>query len=88
MPEGGRTDTSILFTRSHKQHKGLLRKRLGALSAASTPIQKVQVVTSEVGDGSTRLTVIASSQGKGPDIQAELEQWVIDELGGTYYWPS
>jgi hypothetical protein len=88
MPEGGRTDTSMLFTRSHAQHKGLLRRRLGALGTTSVSRQKVRVVTSEVGEGSTRLTVIASSQGKGPDIQAEIEQWIIEELGATYYWPS
>ena len=77
MPKGGCTDTTMLFTRPHTpQHKGLLRRLLvgGFLDSASSSLQRVRLVASEVADGRTRLTVIDSSQGECPDIEAELEQ--------------
>src|SRR5919199_6598916 len=87
MPEGGCTDTTMLFTRSQvPQHKeGLLRRLLvgGFLDTAPSSLQWVRLVTSEVADGCTRLTVIDSSQEECPDIEAELEQLVVEKLGGT-----
>ena len=87
MPEGGHTDTTMLFTRIYTQHKGLLRRLLGGLDTAPIPKQRVRLVVSEVGERHTRLTVIDSSEGECPDIQAELERWIIEKLEGTYYWP-
>jgi hypothetical protein len=47
----------------------------------------VRLVVSAVGGRRTRLKIIDSSEGKCPDIEAELQQWVIEKLGGTYYRP-
>jgi len=53
-------------------------------------VQKIRLVASEAGEGRTRLTIIESRQGELPDrwteIKTELEQWVTEELGATY-WP-
>ena len=85
-----RTETTALFTWRHRQRRGFLRTLLRALVSAPTPIQKVRLVASEAGEGRTRLTLIELRQGEWPDegtdIKAELEQWVVEELGGTY-WP-
>ena len=90
MPEGGHSDTTMLFARAHAaRHKGLLRKLLlsGFLDTTPSSLQRVRLVVSEMGERRTRLTVIDSSEGECPDIEPELEQWVIEKLGGTYYRP-
>jgi hypothetical protein len=90
MPPGGHTDTSMVFTRTQEQRKGFLGKLVSAFATAHIPVQRVRVVVSEAGERRTRLTIIKSSQGEEPDewaeIEAELEQWIFEELGGTY-WP-
>lgn len=86
-----RTETTALFSRVHVPKKGWLKRLLKAfVSAPTPPVQKIRVVASEAGEGRTRLTVIESRQGKLPkewtSIEAELEQWVLEELRGTH-WP-
>jgi hypothetical protein len=85
-----RTETKSLFSRVHVPRKGLLKSLLKAFSNAPTPVQKIRLVASEAGEGRTRLTVIESRQGELPEewtgIEAELEQWVFEELEGTH-WP-
>jgi hypothetical protein len=85
----GRTDTTALFSRIHvQQRQGLLRTLLRS-TFATTPTpkkQRVQLIASEAGEGRTRLTVIESRQGEWPEIQTQLEQWIVEELAGTY-WP-
>jgi hypothetical protein len=85
-----RTETTSLFTRIHVPKKGFLKTLLTTLVSTPTAVQKIRLVASEAGEGRTRLTVIESRQGELPDgwteIQTELEQWVAEELGGTY-WP-
>jgi hypothetical protein len=85
-----RTETTSLFSRVHVPRKGLLKRPLNVFVSAPTPVQKIRLVASEAGEGRTRLTVIESRQGKLPkewtSLEAELEQWVVEELGGTY-WP-
>ena len=53
-------------------------------------MQKIRLLASDAGEGRTRLTVIESKQGELPEewmeITQQLERWVIEELGGTY-WP-
>lgn len=86
-----RTDTTALFTRVHLRRKGCLRTLLGAFVNIPLPKHRVQLIASEAGEGRTRLTIVESSQGEWPDewlnVQAELEQWVIEGLGGEY-WPA
>ncbi len=85
-----RTETTALFTQRHTQRRGFWRTLLRAWVRAPTPMQKVRLMASEAGEGRTRLTLIELRQGEWPDewpdIKAELEQWVVEELGGTY-WP-
>jgi hypothetical protein len=85
-----RTETTALFTRIHIQRKGCLRTLLNAFVDAPTPIHKVRLVASKAGEGRTRLTVIDLKQGEWPDewpdIKVALEQWIVEELGGTP-WP-
>jgi hypothetical protein len=87
-----RTESTALFSRVHLPRKGFLKVLLNAFggSSASPPVQKIRLVASEAGERRTRLTVIESSRGELPeewtDIEAELGQWVFEELGGTS-WP-
>ena len=85
-----RTETTSLFSRVYAPRKGFFETLLSAFVRAPTPVQKVRLLASEAGAGRTRLTVIESSQGELPEewmeITAQLERWVIEELGGTY-WP-
>ena len=86
-----RTETAALFTRTHAPTGGVLKRLLNALvGAAPTPVQKIRLLASEAGEGRTRLTVLEWEQGEGPDewarVEAELERWVAEELGGTR-WP-
>jgi hypothetical protein len=85
-----RTETTSLFSRVYVPRKGFFEKLLNAVVRAPTPVQKIRLLASEAGEGRTRLTVIESRQGELPeewvDIGDELEQWVIEELRGTY-WP-
>lgn len=85
-----RTKTTSLFSRVHVSRKGWFKRLLNALVSSPTPVQKIRLVASEAGEGRTRLTVIEARQGEIPEgwssIEAELEQWVIEELRGTY-WP-
>jgi hypothetical protein len=86
-----RTDAAALFARTHAPRRGVLKRLLNALGgAAPTPVQKIRLLASEAGEGRTRLTVLESRQGEGPDewarVEAELERWVVEELGGTG-WP-
>jgi hypothetical protein len=88
---GERTETAALFTRTHAPRRGLLKKLLNALvGAAPAPVQKIRLLASEAGEGRTRLTVLESRRGEVPDewarVEAELERWVVEELGGTG-WP-
>ena len=88
---GERTDTAALFARTHAPRRGVLKRLLNALvGAAPTPVQKIRLLASEAGEGRTRLTVLESRQGEGPDegarVEAELERWVVEELGGAR-WP-
>ena len=85
-----RTETTSLFTRIHVPRKGFLKTLLTTLVSTPTAVQKIRLVASEAGEGRTRLTIIESRQGELPDrwteIKTELEQWVTEELGATY-WP-
>ena len=88
---GERTETAALFTRTHAPRRGVLKRLLSALvGAAPTPVQKIRLLASEAGEGRTRLTVLESRQGEGPDewarVETELGRWVVEELGGTG-WP-
>ena len=90
MSLGDRTETTSLFSRMQVPRKTFLNTLLNTFNSAPTPVQKIRLVASEAGEGRTRLTVIESRQGEVPDqwteLKAELEQWVVEELGGTY-WP-
>jgi hypothetical protein len=90
MSLGDRTETTSLFTRMQVPRRTFLKTLLTKFNSAPTPVQKIRLVASEAGEGRTRLTVIESRQGEVPDqwteLKAELEQWVVEELGGTY-WP-
>ena len=94
MSLSDRTETTSLFTRIHVPRKGFLKTLLTTFVGTPTPVQKIRLVASEAGEGRTRLTVIESRQGELPDrwteIKAELEQWVAEEMGGTYWalWVS
>ena len=85
-----RTETTSLFSRIHVPRKRFLKTLLTTFVGTPTPVQKIRLVASEAAEGRTRLTVIESKQGALParwtEIKAELEQWVFEELGGTY-WP-
>ena len=86
-----RTDTAALFARTHAPRRGLLKRLLNALvGAAPTPVQKIRLLASEAGEGRTRLTVLESRRGEGPEewahAETELERWVVEELGGMG-WP-
>jgi hypothetical protein len=68
-----------------------LKRLLNAVvGAAPAPTQKIRLLASEAGEGRTRLTVLESRRGEGPDgwarVETELERWVLEELGGTG-WP-
>ena len=91
MSLSDRTETTSLFTRMQVPRNTFLKTLLNTFnSAAPTPVQKIRLVASEAGEGRTRLTVIESSQGELPEewmqIEDQLERWVVEELGGTY-WP-
>ena len=90
MSLSDRTETTSLFTRMQVPRRTFLKTLLNKFNSAPTPVQKIRLVASEAGEGRTRLTVIESRQGEVPDqwteLKAELEQWVVEELGGTY-WP-
>jgi hypothetical protein len=85
-----RTETAALFTRTHAPRRGVLKRVLNALVGAPTPVQKMRLLASEAGEGRTRLTALEWRRGEGPDVwarvEAELERWVVEELGGTR-WP-
>jgi hypothetical protein len=86
-----RTETAALFARTHAPRRGVLKRLLNALvGAAPAPVQKIRLLASEAGEGRTRLTVLESRRGEGPDewarVETELERWVLEELGGTG-WP-
>ena len=87
---GERTETAALFTRTHAPRRGVLKRLLTALVGAPVPVQKIRLLASEAGEGRTRLTVLEWEQGEGPDgwarVEAELERWVVEELGGSR-WP-
>ena len=56
---------------------------------SSTKTKPTTFETLTAGEGRTRLTVIESRQGELPEgwmeIAEQLERWVIEELGGTYW---
>jgi hypothetical protein len=85
-----RTETTSLFSRVYVPRKGFFETLLSAFVRAPTPVQKVRLLASEAGAGRTRLTIIESRQGELPEewmqIEDQLERWVVEELGGTY-WP-
>ena len=85
-----RTKSTSLFSRVHVSKKALLKRLINNFVSAPTPVQKVRLIASDAGEGRTRLTVIEAKQGELPEewmsIEAEVEQWVFEELGGTY-WP-
>jgi hypothetical protein len=85
-----RTEATSLFFRMHVPRRGFLKRLLNAFVGAPTPVQRIRLMASEAGEGRTRLTVIETSEGEGPDewadIKAEIERWVFEELRGTY-WP-
>ena len=86
-----RTETTALFTRTHAPKRGALRRLLNAfVDAPTSSVQKIRLLASEAGEGRTRLTVLESRHGEGPEewvhIEAELERWIVEELGGTS-WP-
>jgi hypothetical protein len=84
-----RTETTSLFSRVYVPRKGFFATLLSAFVKAPTPVQKIRLLASEAGEGRTRLTVIESRQGELPEgwmeIAEQLERWVIEELGGTYW---
>ena len=90
-----RTETTSLFSRVYVPRKGFFGTLLSAFVEASTPVQKtrlltsLRLLTSQAGERRTRLTVIESRQGELPEgwmeIAEQLERWVIEELGGTYW---
>ena len=85
-----RTETTSLFSRVYVPRKGFFETLLSAFVGARPPVQKIRLLASEAGEGRTRLTVIESRQGELPEewmeITNQLERWVVEELGGTY-WP-
>jgi len=86
-----RTETAALFTRTRAPRRGPLRRLLNAVAGAPAPsVQKVRLLASEAGEGRTRLTVLEWERGEGlaewARTGAELERWVLEELGGTH-WP-
>jgi hypothetical protein len=85
-----RTETTSLFSRVYVPRKGFFETLLSAFVDAPTPAQKIRLLASEAGEGRTRLTVIETSQGELPEewrgIEDQLERWVVEKLGGTY-WP-
>src|SRR5918995_27826 len=85
-----RTETTSLFSRVYVPKKGFFGTLLSAFVEAPPAVQKIRLLASEAGEGGTRLTVIESRQGELPEewmeITQQLERWVIEELGGTY-WP-
>ncbi len=90
VPPSARTDTTALFTRIYRQQRQGLLKTLLRSTFGTTPTpkkQRVQLIASEAGEGRTRLTVIESRQGEWPEIQTQLEQWIVEELAGTH-WPG
>ena len=70
--------------------KGSLKGLPSAFVGAPAPVHKMRLLASEAGEGRTRLTVLEWGQGEGPDgwahAEAELERWVVEELGGAR-WP-
>ena len=84
-----RTETTSLFSRIYVPRKGFFGTLLSAFVEASPPVQRVRLLASDAGEGRTRLTVIESRQGELPEewmeITEQLERWVIEELGGTYW---
>ena len=84
-----RTETTSLFSRVYVPRNGFFGTLLSAFVNAPTPVQKIRLLASEAGEGRTRLTVIESRQGELPEgwmeIAEQLERWVIEELGGTYW---
>ena len=85
-----RTETTSLFSRVYVPRKGFFETLLSAFVGARPTVQKIRLLASEAGEGRTRLTVIESRQGELPEewmqIEDQLERWVVEELGGTY-WP-
>jgi hypothetical protein len=85
-----RTETTSLFSRVYVPKKGFFGTLLSAFVEAPPPVQKIRLLAADAGEGGTRLTVIESRQGELPEewmeITQQLERWVIEELGGTY-WP-
>ena len=85
-----RTETTSLFSRVYVPKKGFFGTLLSAFVKAPPPVQKIRLLASDAGERGTRLTVIESRQGELPEewmeITEQLERWVIEELGGTY-WP-
>jgi len=86
-----RTETTSLFSREYVPKKGFFGTLLSAFVEAPPPaVQKIRLLASDAGEGGTRLTIIESRQGELPEewmeITEQLEGWVIEELGGTY-WP-
>jgi hypothetical protein len=85
-----RTQSTSLFSRVYVPKKGFFGRLLSAFVEAPPAVQKIRLLASEAGEGGTRLTVIESRQGELPEewmeITDQLERWVIEELGGTY-WP-
>jgi hypothetical protein len=84
-----RTDAAALFARTHAPRRGVLKRLLNALGgAAPTPVQKIRLLASEAGEGARALR--CWRRGEVPDewvrAEAELERWVVEELGGTG-WP-
>ena len=54
------------------------------LLARSPNFYRVRLSIEEVGERRTYLTVKTSQRGRWPDdVRHEIEQWIIDELGGT-----
>ena len=85
-----RTETTSLFSRVYVPRKGFFGTLLRAFVEAPPAVQKIRLLDSEAGEGRTRLTIIESRQGELPEewmeVTEQLERWVIEELGGTY-WP-